>query len=296
MAISECNTTIDGTGRELLQHGTIEFPVACYHDDFRKMDVPWHWHEELEVVVVTEGSCIVSAGSEKTTLRAGEGFFINSGILHGAWDADATGCRFHSMVFHPRLVGGSLDSVFYQRYMNPLLNHPAMKFIRLSPDIPWQKSAAAEIESAWQACSGEPAGYEFHIRNALSQLIWLLHSHAPECRCQVSERTFRDAERIKTMLSFIHEHFDEELNTKEIAGSCMISESECLRCFHSTIGTTPIRYLRQYRIQQAAEQLTGTPDRISDIAARCGFQDMSYFTKTFRELKGCTPTEYRVKG
>ncbi|MBQ7800964.1 MAG: AraC family transcriptional regulator [Oscillospiraceae bacterium] len=292
MAIGECNTTVDSRGRELLQHGTVAFPIACYHDDFRKMNVPWHWHEELEAVVISEGSCTVAAGSEKIVLHAGEGFFINSGVLHGAWDNAATGCRFHSLVFHPRLVGGSLDSVYYQSYLQPLLADPSLEIIPLRPEIPWQKGALEAIESAWQQCLREADGYEFQARNALSELIWLLHRNLNAPRRHTSEKSLRDAERIKTMLSFIHGNFASELTTRAIASSAMISESEALRCFRATIGTTPIQYVKQYRIQQAA-QLLDTPEKISDIAARCGFQDMSYFTRTFRELKGCTPTEYR---
>ena len=148
MALSACNTTVDRNGRELLQHGTVAFPIACYHDDFREEDVPWHWHEELEAVLITEGGCTVAAGNEKLTLRAGQGFFINSGVLHGCWDTENTGCQFHSLVFHPRLVGGSLDSVFYQSYVSPLTAHTAPEFIPLSPDIPWQNSALEAIETA----------------------------------------------------------------------------------------------------------------------------------------------------
>lgn len=293
MALAQCNTTVDSQGRELVQHGTARFPVACYHDDFRIMDVPWHWHEEWEAVLLTAGSCLVAAGSEKRLLHRGEGFFINSGILHGCWDVENSGCRFHSVVFHPRLVGGSLDSVFYQSFVQPLLSRPAPEFVVLGLDIPWQKSALAAIEDAWQACSQEPAGFQFEVRSALSRLVFQLHSSCPIQPSGASGKSLRDADRIKLMLGFIHEHFGEELCTAAIAASATISESECLRCFRATIGTTPIRYLRQYRIQQAAKLLTDSQDRISDIAVHCGFQDMSYFTKSFREELGVTPTEYR---
>lgn len=46
MALTECNTTVGSDGRELLEHGTTAFPIACYEDDFRVSNVPWHWHEE----------------------------------------------------------------------------------------------------------------------------------------------------------------------------------------------------------------------------------------------------------
>ena len=71
-----------------------------------------------------------------------------------------------------------------------------------------------------------------------------------------------------------------------------LSVSECLRCFHRTIGTTPIQYLKSLRIKKAAELLTNTDMKIVDIGIICGFQDMSYFAKTFRNIYGCTPVSY----
>ena len=293
MALAPCNTTVDHTNRELVEHGTTAFPIACYHDDLGKEEVPWHWHEELEAVLISEGSCTVAAGNEKFVLQEGEGFFINSEVLHGAWNGADSGCRFHSLVFHPRLVGGSLDSVFYQSYLQPLLGHHALEIMPLYSSVPWQKRALEAIEAAWQNCFLEPEGFEFRVRSALSELIFQLYRNIPSARLQCSDKNLRDAERIKTMLTFIHGNYASELTTRDIAASAMISDSEALRCFHATIGTSPIRYLKQYRIRQAAEMLLASQSKIADIAAACGFQDMSYFTKTFREEKGCTPTQYR---
>ena len=293
MALSECNTVVDSLGRELVSHGTTAFPIACYHDDFHKMDVPWHWHEEWEAALITRGTCTVAAGNQKVVLGAGEGFFVNSGILHGCWDAEGSGCRFHSLVFHPRLVGGSGDSVFQQSIVRPLLDAPGLEFLSLHPDVPWQKAALDAMEQAWQACVREEPGYVFRVRASLSELTFLLHGNLPGLRPQTGTKSLRDAERIKKMLSCIHDHYGSPLDTPAIAASASVSESECLRCFRSTIGTTPIRYLKQYRIRQAARLLLDTEEKISEIASRCGFQDMSYFTRAFREEMGSVPTEYR---
>lgn len=293
MALTECTTTVDSDGRELLEHGTLAFPIACYEDDFRLTDVPWHWHEEWEAVRITRGSCLVAAGNHKAVLHAGEGFFVHSGALHGCWDTEGSGCMFHSMVFHPRLVGGSLDSIFHQQFVQPLLEHTGPELIVLKPDVPWQQQALDAIERAWQDFVLEQACFPFLVRNALSELTWLLHSNLSPGVSSVRSKDLRDAQRIKAMLSCIHSRYGSELTTADIASSASVSESECLRCFRSTIGTTPIQYLKQYRIQQAARMLTESRDRVSDIAVTCGFQDMSYFTRVFREITGFSPTEYR---
>ena len=102
MALSACNTETDSAGRELTAHGTAAFPIACYHDDLEAAPVPWHWHEELELLIASEGGVLAAAAGEKYTLAEGDGLFINAGVLHADWPMAAGRCRLHSVVFHPR--------------------------------------------------------------------------------------------------------------------------------------------------------------------------------------------------
>jgi len=293
MAISDCISAVDSRGRELVEHGTQAFPIACYHDDLGILEVPWHWHEEWEAVVIEKGKALVAAGTEKYTVHSGEGFFIRSGVVHGCWDLEHSGCRFHSLVFHPRLIGGSPDSVYHQHYVLPLLDAPGCESIHLRPEVPWQQSALAAIEQAWQQCAYAQAGYEMHVRTALTALAWELKNHLPSGQESADAKTLRDSERLKRMLEYIDAHLTDPLTAGIIARSASISESECLRCFHTTIGVTPIQYLRRRRIQRAVQLLVSTKKKTADIAMECGFQDLSYFAKTFRIMEGCTPTEYR---
>ena len=131
------------------------------------------------------------------------------------------------------------------------------------------------------------------MRERLSRLIFLLTKHCPAAEKVPSEKLLRDGERIKIMLQYIQAHYHQELTLSKIAGSAAISENECLRCFHTMVGSTPIQYVKQVRIQKAAELLADAGQKISDIGAACGFQEMSYFARTFRELRGCTPSQYR---
>ena len=260
MALSLCRTTVDDSARELMEHGTAAFPIACYHDDLQAEPVPWHWHEELEVLVVSEGMILATAGGEKFRLEKGEGLFINAGVLHGDWPLNAGSCRLHSMVFHPRLVGGNPDSVFWQKYLQPLLTDPSRPCAVLRPTVDWQHEAIEDMERAFRAVVNEIPGYEFKTRAALSEMIFQLVSHAPAVQA-MPKKALRNADRIKTMLQFIQEHYAEDISVEQVASSASISPSECLRCFHDMIGTTPNQYLRDQRAQRAAELLCGTGQR-----------------------------------
>lgn len=298
MAISPCGGdaySISVQGRELVSHGTPLFPVAFYHDDLERDRVPWHWHDEMEAVVVSAGETTVNAGAHRYVLREGQGFFINSNVLHAAFGTKGTHCRYHSLVFHPRLVGGGIDSIFWQNYLRPLIGS-GPKSVALDGSQPWHRQALEDIEAAWQAGAHDAPGHEFRVRAALSDLVFLLTQHLPEAAGRATEKTHRDSERIKQMLRHIQANYAEQISVADIARSAMISESEALRCFKSTIGVAPIQYVKRYRVQKAAELLTATDQKIADIGAACGFQDTSYFTRTFREIKGVTPGEYRAAG
>lgn len=293
MPISLCSSITNEHGRELTEHGSALFPIASYDDDILTNPVPWHWHDELEAGIIIEGTAIVAAGSEKYKLSAGEGFFINSGIFHATWGIDTSACTLHSIVFHPNLVGSTVDSIFWQKYLQPILSNTTLTILPLFQDETWMKDTLDTIKTTWRLCSEETPGYEFEIRTALSKLIFILNSNCLSFISTASPKKIREEARIKEMLKYIHLHFEEELSTSEIAQSASISNSECLRCFHNVIGITPIQYLKQYRIQKAAEFLHTTNIKIADIAAKCGFREMSYFSKTFRSLKGVTPTQFR---
>lgn len=292
--LSEGNTTVDRSGRELLEHGTVTFPIACYYDDLRACGVVCHWHEELEAALVSEGSVAVTIGSRTRTLQAGEGFFVNTGVLHAVCAAGEGPSRLHSLVFHPRLVGGSPDSIFYKEYLLPLMHSPERTNFCLRRSDPVEARALDAIERTWQACSEEPRYYPFLVRAGLSELVALLLDHRQDLPpAQGDSRAARDNARVKTMLAYIHRHFAEPLTVAQIARSAAISPSECLRCFRRSIGQTPVQYLRECRLRRAGELLAGTALPVARIAADCGFDDVSYFTRTFRAWKHTTPTAYR---
>ena len=294
MALQDYQVKISETGEELLQHGTALFPIACYHDDLSVAPVPWHWHEELEAAVVTEGGAVLAVGMERYTLQPGEGFFINANVLHSVFMSGET-CRLHSMSFHPRLIGG-MDSIYWQKYVLPMLESGKPDLLILRKGGGWQQEALEETERAWQACVQEEAGYEFAVRESLSRLILLARGKGTPQEVQpVSEKAQRDNDRIKRMLRFIQQNLSSPITVAEIAAAAAVSESECLRCFRATIGSAPIHFLKQLRLQRAAALLAAGQEKISDIAEDCGFLDMSYFARSFRALYGCTPGEYRQR-
>ena len=151
-------------GQELATHGSLFFPLACYDDDMTFLDVSWHWHEELEVILAVQGTLRVRTSAGTFLLQEGEGCFLNTGVPHEVVNAGEGPARLHSLVFHSRLISGSQDSVYWEKYLLPLLRDPERKLLRFLPDISWQKQAMDSIARAWEAAAQEPRGFEFTAR------------------------------------------------------------------------------------------------------------------------------------
>lgn len=292
--ILPCSVQTNLQGEELREHGTRLFPVACYLDILPDDDIPWHWHNELEFGIVVKGDAVINIGSTQYELHAGEGFFINSNILHSVVSSGDIVCEIHSVVCHPRAVSGSTDNIIWQKYVKPLIENQACPGFHLTSDERWQRQVADSLISLWHFAETEEYGFELHIRNELSTIISLLSEHQPVVTRKTFGKAQRDNARIKEMLTYIQANYGEELTVEDIAFAGAVSVSECIRCFRATINMTPIAYLKSYRLQQAALKLQLTTDKVSAIAESCGFQEMSYFAKSFKEVYGCTPSEYRI--
>ena len=101
---------------------------------------------------------------------------------------------------------------------------------------------------------------------------------------------------MQQLLEYIHARYGEHITLGDLAGAAAISKTEVMRCFKSVIGKSPMRYLMEYRLQQAAGLLLHTERTVQKIGECCGFEDICYFSKSFRAMYQMTPTEYRRKG
>lgn len=77
--------------KELKEHGLTMFPIACYDDNLEFMSVPWHWHDEFEFIIITEGlKTHIQIENKTIPLSKGNAIFINSGVLHNIDNGSAS--------------------------------------------------------------------------------------------------------------------------------------------------------------------------------------------------------------
>ena len=99
--------------------------------------------------------------------------------------------------------------------------------------------------------------------------------------------------RLREMMQFIENHYKERISLERLAADANISKSEALRCFKRGIGTTPVKYLIDYRLERAKELLCKTNDTVIRVAADVGIDNTSYFVRIFKKMYGMTPGAFR---
>lgn len=99
--------------------------------------------------------------------------------------------------------------------------------------------------------------------------------------------------RLQIMLQFIHDHYAEDIGLEDIAKATNISKSSTLEIFRRGICQSPVSYLIEYRLIQAAILLKNTKKTISNISLTTGFSTDTYFCRKFKGYYKMTPAEYR---
>lgn len=296
MPLLRYDVSVGADGKEKVIHKTNDLSSAAYTDDVAVYPIAWHWHEEFELLHLLDGSLQFLIGATQFELHGGEALFINSQMLHGAWNNHAASSPYHSLVFHPMLVGGNETSVFWRKYIQPVTINPSLPFMILRQDHGWQSGVIDRIEEAWLAMQSREGGYEFTVRRCLSDCVLEVYRHGDSYMTPPSEKQVREQERVKKMLLYIEEHMAEEISISDIAASAFISSTECMRSFKGILHATPIQYLKQMRLRRAEKLLSTTDLKVEEIGLRCGFREMSYFARSFRKEYGANPLSYRKGG
>ncbi len=246
--------TTDETLRETVQHGNSNYPFAYYPENIWQFDfhrIDWHWHYELEFLTVVNGTALCLVGTDKIELHQGCGIFINSGILHRFEAKRST--YVPNIVFSPILLGPE-KSLLYEKYICPVLNASAPYQI-FYPHIMWQNQILQNLSQIF-TLQETIEDNELSTVQLLLQIWELLFNHIDLTSNLSDPYHFGHKQaRLQTMMQYIHDHYTKQITLEMIAASTSISKSGALQIFQSNIHISPVAYLIQYRLAQAAEQL-----------------------------------------
>ncbi|MGV8980873.1 AraC family transcriptional regulator [Clostridium sp.] len=287
---------ISQDGMEMLEYPSPSFPCIVFFADIAKYvtrDVPWHWHNTIELFFIKSGSAKYNFGNSSYIFHQSEGGFINRNVLHSLQLYECESCEYITFLFSPSLFTGGIENEFFLKFSTPLYSINSLDFIPFTNKIAWTTDCLNSILSAYSAYTSDYLGKELLIIEHLAH-IWNLLLHDGISNFVQTENMHSSSEsRVKIMMQFIHEHYSEQLTLQKIAKSATISTRECTRCFRNTIKTSPTTYLIKYRITTAASLLSISSLSVTEVGVKTGFNNSSYFTRMFKHYMKVTPKEYK---
>lgn len=267
--------------------GTFDFPIELYYVDAAhpRYEMPFHWHMECELILVLQGSFSLSLDGEILELGAGDSAFLPEGIIHGG---TPHACIYECIVFDmDRFLQDS--TICRERYTAALGPGARIqtRFVR-SSDV------GLIVDRLFEAMEKEQPGYEFITTGLLWQFIGTVLQQRLFTKPSDGDRRSGDrALQIKNVLMRIRKDYAAPLTLEQLAAEAGLAPQYFCRVFRQVTGRTPIDYLNYYRIECAAELLCATDGSITDIALQCGFNDLSYFIRLFRQYKGVSAGRFR---
>lgn len=251
-----------------------------------------HWHEELQFTLVISGQVHMKIGDLSYSLDTGEAIFINSGMLHITtyMSEDA---KYISINFLAKLLCFFNNSLMERKYVKPFIANFALTALHFHKGISWHDDVLALLNKLYDEMKKSYyLGQEYEL-SIYAVRIWKLVIGHIEVNHQPESSWIKKQKRMQEMLTYIHEHYDEEIRLEDIAGIVHISIGECGRFFKNMLGTTPNEYLIDYRIKMSLEALIAKDATVAEIATQVGFNHVSYFIQCFKKKTGITPKQYQ---
>lgn len=236
-----------------------------------------HWHEEIELLYFTEGKGVVSCGLKEYTVNAGDIVFVNGKELH-------TGClRGTGTAYYCIHV----DTEFFHN----LIGDEYIIFQNIISD----DKCADLIEKAIYETQKEGFESLIAVKKIMYEFFALVgKSHTSSVLSKDDYvNNFKKLYTFNTIIEYIDQHFNEELNVDILAEQFHVSPSYFSHLFKKRVNKTVIKYINETRISHAKSLLEREDLSIGEIADLVGFADINYFSRKFKAITGMTPSEYR---
>lgn len=236
-----------------------------------KVSPEQNWHDELEIELCTEGEGEVLLDGKSYPFCAGDVIIVNSGVLHHT----GSSARVVYTCLIPRL---------------DLCRTVGLDPTRLCFEPLVRDGELAELITSLAQAETDGSTLLFRCELLLRILLHIQRKYTLPDEKRVETRPHMQS--VREAIALIRRDFSKKITLDAIAKSVYIDKYTLCREFKRATGQTVIEYVNSYRIQNAAQLISGGYT-VSEAARACGFENMSFFTRTFKKYMGCLPSGYR---
>ena len=236
-----------------------------------------NWHENIEILYIVEGNGEISNNGTMIAVDAGDIVVISSNHLHAfATYESKIKCRY-LIVDRSFCLANGFDST-------------SLDFDS-KPEDAEVRARMVEIDKAYATDESTPYR-TLRIRSLiLSLLLLLCRDHSTEA--PDAKRPERSLAYVKQAIDFIRANYNKDISLDDVSDFVGVNKCYLSREFHKYTGYTFVSYVNMLRCKMARQLLVDVRMSISAVGLRCGFENPSYFAKSFARYIGMPPNKYR---
>ena len=276
--------------KENKPHGTKDDPFSTYHikNEGRSFQIPVHWHDELEIIYVKSGFLTVSISGENYIGTPGDAFVVSPGNLH-FMGSQAGEVDYFTFLFPLEYISFCTDDMLDDKLLTPLKNGHLMIRPRIKDAAKELCEQLAEIYMAKNDEKKLGIAVQIKTKIILLQFILELWKKGFIVENNTSGRNIVE----KEMVSYIQQNFTGKISLREFGKQFHLSEKYISRYFKEHFHITLSQYVAYLRLEYAKQLLQDTDISVTEAAMRSGYQNISYFIRSFKETYGVSPLKYR---
>lgn len=258
-------------------------------------DYPRHVHDFSKVAIVTHGSGTADVDGQFIPFRTGDVFVMHGNRSNAYFDTEHL--TMTNVLYDPKAIDlNRFNPGLHPGYQALFVVAPALKdkepykrHLTLVLDQLIQVKAQTDAMEK-ELLQKEP-GYRLTAMGHFMILVSLLSRFFSTTETPNARKSLQ----LGKVLSYLEEHFMEEVDIDVLIKYSGMSRRSFFRAFPEVTGKTPQAYLLHLRVKKAVEMLEMTDKNITETAFDCGFQDSNYFSRQFKKIMGITPSEFQKK-
>ena len=276
--------------KENKPHGTKDDPFSTYHIENagRSFQIPVHWHDEFEIIYVRSGFLAVSISGESYIGKTGEAFVVSPGNLHLMGSQSGT-VDYYTFLFPLKYISFRTDDMLDEKLLEPLNSGHLMICPRVKDTAKELCEQLIEIYEAKKDESESKITTQVRTKIILLQFILEMWKKGFVIENDTSGRNTVE----KEMVSYIQQNFTGKISLREFGEQFHLSEKYISRYFKEHFHITLSQYVTYLRLEHAKQLLQDTDIPVTDVAMQSGYQNVSYFIRSFQKAYAVSPLKYR---
>lgn len=247
----------------------------------------YHYHPEYEIVCVFEGSGRRHVGNHLSNYEGGDLVLIGSNLPHG-------GFGYGSVDMHEEIVVQFTKDFLGENFLlKPEMDNIKKLFERAKQGLSFRgetkKNLSEKFKKLLELSHFERLIELLNILQNLANSTEYISLNTLNTRYNFSQK---DQERLGKVYKYVEEKYSQNVDIQTVAKICNLTIPAFCNYFKKNLNQTFTDFTNEYRINQACKMLLEGSE-IVDICYHCGFNNISYFGRVFKQFKGTNPSQFR---